>query len=278
MGDSISEGTVQSFAKSKCQHNFSFEVIWNNEGTKIVSMQHIPYHKLRLGIQGDEISFAHLWFSNDWMQYKKEGYEPEMIRMFNPNLRTGKQIYWYSEYNPQTDGLYPIPGYSTTMNWIEMDYQVSVFHLNQLKQGYSPSFILNFATGIPSEEEQDVFFKEFKKNFSGAQNSGKIILTYSEGIEQKPELTAIQLNDSDERFIMLQDMTEKNIVMGHEVPAAMVILTPGKLGSTEERAELMIEFQDSYVTPRQENVEEVINEILSTSFNEEITLQTYKTI
>ena len=109
--------------------------------------------------------------------------EPEMIREFNPYVKQGKQIYYYSEYNPDSDGLYPIVGYSTSVNWIEMDYEISKFHLNQVKQGYSPSFILNFATGIPTEEEQDQFFREFKRNYSGAENSGKIIITYSEGAD-----------------------------------------------------------------------------------------------
>ena len=154
-----------------------------------------------------------------------------------------------------------------------MDYQVGRFHLNQLKQGYSPSFILNFSTGIPSVEEQEDFYREFKRNYSGTDNSGKIILTYSEGQDGKPELIPIQLNDSDDRFIMLQDMTERNIVMGHAIPPQLVILTPGKLGSTEERKELQNEFQSNYVSPRQTQIEECFNEILGT---DELQLKKYQ--
>ena len=159
------------------------------------------------------------------------------------------------------------------MNFIEMDYEVGKFHLNQVKQGYSPSFILNFATGVPSIEEQDEFYREFKRNYSGTDNSGKIILTYSEGVEGKPELIPIQLNDSDDRFIMLQELIERNIVMGAEIPPQLVVLTPGKLGSSEERNELQIEFQQSYISPRQQIIEEAYNEILGT---DEMTLKKYE--
>jgi len=253
---------------------FAFEVIWNREGTAIASLKHIPVHKLRLGIQDEEIGYPHFWFSNNWAEARKEMYSPEIIREFNPFIKQGKQVYFYGEYNPASDGLYPIIGYSTSMNWIEMDYEISKFHLNQVKQGYAPSMILNFATGIPTEEEQEMFAKEFKRNFAGSENSGKIVITYSEGTEEAPTLTPISLNDSDDRFVMLMDQIENNIVRGAEIPPQLVVLTPGKLGSTDERMELLSEFNVSYVEPRQENIEEVLNEILSIGgFKEDVKLK-----
>jgi hypothetical protein len=253
-------------------NGFALEIIWNREGTEISSVSHVPFHKLRIGIESEDIPFEHYWYSDDWSKYKKPENEPNMYRAWNPYVKSGKSLYYYSEYNPQTDGLYPIPGYSTSMNFIEMDYEVGKFHLNQVKQGYSPSFILNFASGIPTAEEQDMFYKEFKRNYSGTDNAGKIILTYSEGTEQKPELTPIQLNDSDDRFILLQEVIERNIVMGAEIPPQLVVLTPGKLGSSDEREELQKEFQQSYIQPRQNVIEEVFNEVL---YTDEMVLKDY---
>ena len=222
------------------------------------------------------MDFPHYWYSQKWREYKKAEYEPKIFRKFDPEVRTGKQLFYYIEPNPQQDEIYPIPYYSTSINWIELDYEISKFHLNQVKQGFAPSFILNFATGIPGVEEMDEYYRDFRRNYEGAANSGKIIITYSEGADQKPELVPIQLNDSDERFIMLQDMVEKNIVMGHEIPPQLVILTPGKLGSTTERQELLTEFQAYYITPRQEQLETAFNYVLSTiGFTEEIVLKQY---
>jgi len=254
-------------------NGFALEIVYTREGGQIASIKHVPFHKLRIGIECEEIPFEHYWYSDDWKQYKKAMYEPKMYRSYNPYIKEGKQLYYFSEYNPQTDGLYPIPGYSTSMNFIEMDYEVGKFHLNQVKQGYSPSFILNFATGIPTVEEQDEFYREFKRNYSGTDNSGKIIITYSEGVDGKPELTPIQLNDSDDRFVMLQELIERNIVMGAEIPPQLVILTPGKLGSSEERKELQLEFQQSYISPRQTQIEEAFNGILETT---ELQLKKYE--
>jgi hypothetical protein len=258
-------------------NGFALEIIWDREGVNITSIKHIPFQKIRAGVKSEDLPFDHYWICTDWSQYRKKEFEPVWIRPFNPMVKQGKQLFYYCEYNPESD-YYPIPFYSTTINWIEMDYEVGRFHLNQLKQGYTPSFILNFATGIPSIEEQDEFYKDFKRNYSGTENSGKIIITYSEGQDGKPEFIPVQLGDSDDRFVMLKEQITENIVLGHEVPQQLFLATPGKLGSTEERLELLIEFQDTYVTPRQENMEEVINDILGTmGFTEPIKLKEYGT-
>ena len=255
-------------------NGFCFEIVWNNEGSDF-TIHYMPFTKIRKGIESKEIDYPHFWYSKNWNEIKKEEYKPVMIRRFNPDIRTGKQLFYYIEPNPQQDEIYPIPTYSTTINWIELDYEISKFHLNQVKQGFAPSFILNFATGIPSIEEMDEYYRDFRRNYEGAENAGRIIITYSEGKEQSPELIPIQLNDSDERFIMLQDMVEKNIVMGHEIPPQLVILTPGKLGSTTERQELLTEFQSYYITTRQQQLEEGFNRVLGLLFNEDIQLKTY---
>jgi hypothetical protein len=172
--------------------------------------------------------------------------------------------------------LYPIPDYSTAINYIDLDYQIGKFHINQVRQGFAPSFILNFGTGIPSQDEQNQWYREFQRNYKGTDGSGKIIITYSDGSDQKPELIPIQLNQSDERFIMLQDMVEKNITQAHEMPVQLVSFQPGKLGSSDERKELMAEFQVYYIAIRQNQMEEAINGLLETiGYTEKIILKNY---
>lgn len=259
-------------------NGFCFEVIPTNDGTEF-DVKYIPFSKIRVGVKEDEKESDYFWYSKDWALYKKEGYEPIYIKKYDPTNKKERQLYYYKSFNLDNENYYPIVNYSNSLNYIELDYQISTFHLNQVKQGFAPSFILNFATGIPSTEEMDEFYKDFKRNYSSAENAGKIIITYSEGADGKPELIPIQLNDSDERFVLLQDMVEKNIVIGHEIPPQLIILTPGKLGSTEERQELMVEFQNSYITPRQEEIEDVFNELFkSLSFSEPIKLKEYKDI
>jgi hypothetical protein len=252
-------------------NGFAFEIIWNREGTKPTHVNHVPFHKIRIGIKNDEIPFEHFWYCDDWKKSRKAEFEPEMIRGFNPYEKVGKVLYYYSEYNPQSDGLYPIAGYSSAMNWIELGWEISKFHLNQAKQGYSMSFILNFSTGIPTGEEMEEIEKEFKRQFSGTENAGKIVMTWSDGQDGKPELIPIQLNNSDDRFLQLKEQIQEEIIQSSEIPPQLLQTIAGKLGGTEDRYELMDEFQMMYVSPRQNNIEDVLYDI----FGVEIELKKY---
>jgi hypothetical protein len=251
------------------------EVIWNNGGTSF-DLNYIPIHTVRIGIKEEEDEEDYFWYSKDWANIKKEENKPEYIRKFDPNNRTGRQLIYYIEPNPAMTHMYPIANYSTAINYIDLDYQIGKFHINQVRQGFAPSFILNFGTGIPTQDEQNQFYREFQRNYKGADGAGKIILTYSDGGDQKPELIPINLNNSDERFIMLQDMVEKNITQAHEMPLQLVSFQPGKLGSSDERKELMAEFQTYYIAIRQNQLEEAINGLLETiGFTEKVILKNY---
>jgi hypothetical protein len=254
---------------------FAVEIIWNREGSSF-DINYLPIHTLRIGLKETEEEADYYWYSKDWGQYKKEEYKPEYIKRFDPKDRTGRQAIYYIEPNPAATSLYPIPDYSTALNFIDLDYQIGQFHLNQVRQGFAPSFILNFGTGIPTIDEQNQFFREFQRNFKGSENAGKIMITYSDGGDQKPDLIPIQLNDSDDRFILLQEMVEKNITQAHEMPVQLVSFQPGRLGSADERKELMAEFQTYYVAIKQNQMEEAINGVLETiGFTEQIVLNDY---
>ena len=258
-------------------NGFAIEVVWNKSGESF-DINYLPVHTIRIGLKENEDEPNYYWYSEDWNNIKKPEYEPQYIKEFDPADRTGRQLLYYIEPNPALTDLYPIPNYSTAINYIDADYQIGVYHLNQIRQGFHGSFILNFATGIPTQEEQDLWYREFQRNYKGAGGSGKMLITYSEGKEQAPELIAIQPNDSDERFIMLQDMIEKNITQSHECPVQLVSFQPGKLGSSDERKELMAEFQLYYVAIRQNQIEEALNSLLETiGYTEKIKLNDYTT-
>jgi hypothetical protein len=139
--------------------------------------------------------------------------------------------------------------------------------------------LISFNTGVPTIDEQNETWREFERNFKGAYNSGKTLITYADSKEHAPEITPIALNDSDERFIMLADQVRDQITQAHEMPQQLVSFVPGKLGSTEERAALMAELQTYYTTPRQEQLEYVINKVSKDiGFTELIKLKQYTDI
>ncbi len=257
-------------------NGFSIEAIWGKGAKEVVSLKYIPIEKLRIGVETKDMRFPYFWFSNDWAQIRKEEFEPEAILEFNTKIKKGKQIYWFiDETSPE--GGYPIASYSNSMNWIITDHKISAFHLNQISQGYYPSMMLAINSGIATDEEMDYFERAIKENFAGENNSGKIFTTYNDGKEQAPELTKIDLNDSDKRFNLLKEQVKEEIIIGHEIAPQLLISVAGKLGGTEQRAELLEEFQASYIAMRQKAIEDCLNELLAAAgFTEKIELLTFR--
>ena len=126
-----------------------------------------------------------------------------------------------------------------------------------------PGFILNFATGIPTMEEMEAAYKEFEKKYTGSDNAGKFIITFSEGADQKPELIPINLNDSDERFIMLHKEMMDEIFIGHSVtdPQLFGVRVPGELGGKDQLLENLAIFQSTYINNRQKVIEKQLNKV-----------------
>lgn len=255
-------------------NGYCIEAIWSNDGTKITTMKHIPISQIRQNIVNDVVPYNGYWYCADWKN--KHLFRPEFIHEWNPYNRTGKQLYFYSKYNPQNILVkYPIPYYSASINSIETDYLIGRFHLTDVKKGYAPQFILNFATGIPTPEEQDEFARQFEENYCGPDGE-KVIITYSENSDGNPLFTKIDLNTSDERFIMLGERIDKDILQGSGIPLPLIDSVAGKLGSTEERQELMTEFQQSYIAPRQSILESGLNKIISqNNYGEKLILKKY---
>jgi len=256
-------------------HNgFAMFIRWNTEGTKVAAIDWLPYHKCRLS--ADEKSIL---VSKDWANYRKKINKPVTYPRFNPltSKEEPVQVFYYIEESNGMD-YYPLPYYSSTLNWIELDWEISTFHLSSVRNGFSAGFILNFATGIPTDEEMDSAYRAFNKKYSGTANAGKFILTYSEGQDQKPDLTPIELNSSDERFMLLHKEMLTEILIGHSVTSPMLfgVRTEGQLGGRNEILEALAIFQSTYIKNKQRVLEKAFNKIARyAGVEEEMVLEQY---
>lgn len=239
---------------------FAIQVRWNLDGTRIAALDYVPYQKCRISPCEKKVLI-----SKDWSNIRKHENKPVEFSRFSPKeaKKEPTQIFYYLSDGPGNDEYYPIPYYSSTLTWIELDGEIGNFHLSSVRNGFMPGFILNFATGIPTMEEMDAAHKEFERKYTGSENAGKFILTFSEGVDQKPELTAIQLNDSDERFIMLHAEMKEEIFVGHGVVSPMLfgIRTEGQLGGRDEMLEALAIFQSTYIDGRQKQIEKQLNKL-----------------
>lgn len=254
-------------------NGYAYIITWSLDGTKLSKIRYIPISCLRQTLIGDVYKTPGFLYSSDW---ENNRIKPEFIPVFDETNRVGNQIYFSTEYNPlMIQVKYPIPYYSSALNDIELSYEISKFHLNGARNGYVPSLHIHFATGILTPEEADEFAENFEENYSGTDNTNKAFITYSQGVDQEVKVNKIDLNTSDQRFRDLRIQIEESIITAHQTPVQLIVQTPGKLGQSEQRKELLTEFQMTYISPRQTMIEKDLNYLLSFNNLQEIKLKTY---
>jgi len=254
---------------------FALKIKWSRDRSKIASIDYFDYRKVRLSAEGDD----KLFISKDWSNVRKNDNTPVEVSRFSQLTKEEEpiQIYLYIEDQPGME-YYPIPAYSSTLTWIDADWEISNFHLSSIKNGFSAGFVLNFSTGIPSEEEMDIAYREFEKKYSGSTNAGKFILTFSDGKDGAPELLPIELNGTDDRYLLLANQIKEEIFIGHEVVSPMLfgVRTEGQLGGRAELIDAMELFQTTYIDYQQRKIEKVLNSFSKINgVKEEIKLNNY---
>jgi hypothetical protein len=245
---------------------FCLNIIWSRDGKKIAKIKHIPFEKVRLAKkeledESDDESIDDYYISDDWSNTKK--YEPQFIKGYDPsNTKSRSQLLMVKKNIPGLE-YYTLPHYIGALNWIRLDAHISEYHLNNAANGYFPSILMNIATGIPSEEKQRIIKKRLDEMFQGTKNAGSMVLTFSEGKEQGPEIIPLNLSDSDKKFLEVENLVLDNILIANNItnPQLVGIKIAGQLGGTQELVESFKLLQINLINSFQKIIEQTFSDI-----------------
>ena len=199
----------------KLQGAFSLNVVWSNDRTQIAEIYHVDVSKIRCA-RPDEFGKTNGYYiSADWSNTRQN--KPYYVPAFNVNDRTSpNQLLYSGLYSPNMNSYY-IPDYVSCNNWALIDGRVSEYHLNAISSGFSGSFMVNFSNGVPTQEERFQIEQSLTAKFTGQNNAGKFILTFSDDKTRTPEIQAITPSDLDKQYLALQELLVTNILSGHRV-------------------------------------------------------------
>ena len=231
---------------------FALEIIGNQTHEKIAAIYHADFCKYRKAKDLDGYYYA-----EDW---KKSQPEVEYIDAFDPMKVGGKSLLYIKSYHPQSQA-YPLPGYLGCVPYIEMDKEIANFHLNSIKNGFMGGTMINFFNGQPTEEEQYAIERKLYDKFAGSDNANKLVLNFNDSKEQGAEIIALNGNDFDKRFDVLNDTVQQEVFSGHRItdPQLFGINQEGIFASRNQLRDGYELFQNTYVNGRQQFLEEVLN-------------------
>ena len=248
----------------KLQGAYALHVVWNRERTEIAEVYHVPVERVRAGRPNEMGKVDTYFISADWSNTRT--HKPYPIAAFNVNDRTsGSQLLYTGSYSPNMD-CYHTPDYLAACNWALVDQRVAEFHLNNIENGFSGSYFISFANGVPSAEERRQVEQSLTDKFTGAKNSGKFILTFSDDKTRTPEITPISVSDADKQYLALQELLVQNILTGHRVtsPMLMGIKNDTGLGSNVDELNAAFNFYlNTVIIPFQLNIKNTLQTLFS---------------
>ena len=205
----------------KLQGGFAINIIWNQARTEIAEIYHVPVERIRAAKPNKLGRVECYYVSSDWSNTRKN--KPHKVPAFNLNDRTSpSQILYTGTYSPNMD-IYFTPDYTASCNWALIDQRVAEFHLSNIENGFSGSYFISFANGIPTEEERWQIENSIKNKFTGAKASGKFVLTFSDDQTKIPNITPIAVANADKQYLALQELLVQNILTGHRVTSPMLM-------------------------------------------------------
>ena len=218
-------------------------IIWNKLRTKIAEIKHIPAQYVRVGKCDHSGEINNYYISSNWAKTRQKEYKPLLVPAFDSNNRSqASQLLAIKDYSPSSM-FYSTPDYQGSTSYIQLDMEIAQFHLSNIKSGLFPSAMLNFTNGIPTAEERQVIERKIYSKFGGSGNAGKLLITFNDGTETKPEIIPIQTNNADDQYTFLSSETTKKILTGHRVTSPLLFGVKGDGSGFGNNAD---ELRDSY--------------------------------
>ena len=250
----------------KLQGGVYWELIYSMDHTRIVQVNHLPYENVRLAISDEEDKVVGVWYSRDWQDIRKQKNKPEYVPLFNPEDQAPRQVLFFHLHSVGSL-YYPRPDYISSKDWIELTRHISEYHVNNILNGFFPSFHINFANGEPSPEAQRMISREIERNLSGTQNAGKFLITFTKNKDEAPVIQPFPVTDADKQYEYLSKEATSQIIVAHRVtsPLLMGVRTDGNgLGSnTDEIKAALYVFTKQVIEPFQRIITTAVEQILA---------------
>lgn len=251
----------------KLHGGFYLSVSYSLDRETITEIEVLPFETMRAGHTNEEGDVTTYYHSYNWEDGRRAKYTE--LPSFNPKHKDihPNQVLCV-KMNSVGSYYYPKPDWIGAWNYAELEANISQFHLSNIEHGLAPSFIINFANGIPAREKREEIKRTIEAELSGSRNSGKFLCTFSDGRDTTPEITPVPLSDADKQFQFLSEECSKKIMVSNRVvsPRLFGIIDGGGLGNNAEELQTASAlFEQTVIEPFRDVIIDALKMILAES-------------
>jgi len=255
-------------------NGFYWQSLFERSGL-VANLKNVDFNYIRSGKMNENGDVDKYWFSPDWAFATKKStfkpedkiYEPKPIAVWDTvdrELRRERGELFKGQFYSPNKVFYAEPSYLGALNYIEISNQIAEFHKNNLDNGMVGSMHIHLFEDLSDIEKRRKVEKAINNKFTGSENAGKVVVTWSTNPDVKTVVDSIPVNDSHEMFTLLNTKVNEEIVVAHRTPLALAGLkvSTGLQSDDSVTKNAMEYYQNTVIKPLQQLIEESFDTIL----------------
>jgi predicted transcriptional regulator len=262
--ESLNEVFKKCIIDEELNGGYYLEIVRSFEGG-IATISHLTYAYTRSNEDNTMFYFCRR-FADKTKRPKKTDDDVIPLPVYKEKGTDPKSVLFVKNYRPAVR-TYSLPDYVGANAAIETNIEINNYHLNNIKNGFSGGFLINFKNGKPTPEEEKQIYRDIEEQHTGTDAAGRIVLIFSEGSSDAPDIIPLTPNDLDKVFEQLRKDTTEEIMVGHRVVSPMLfgIKSEGQLGGTTELLTAFEIFKSTVIREKQQAFLEVFNSLIQST-------------
>lgn len=239
----------------------AFQVHYDKGHKKVAKVFHIPAQLLRPEKCNEDGDVVGYYYSDNWEDPKK--FVPKRFDAFGYG-KSEVEILMIQPYSVGTKYFSRVD-YQGALEYCVLEEKISEYLINEVTNGFSPTTIVNFNNGTPTDEQKSEIARATINKLTGSTGK-KIVVSFNEDEAKKTTIDSVPLNDAPEHYQYLSDECRSKILTGHCVTSPLIFgiaTTTGFSANADELKNSVILFDNMVIQPKQEVVIEALNSILA---------------
>lgn len=242
----------------------AMQVIYSGAGNnrKVVKIKHFPMETLRPEKMNNVGEIEAYYYHPNWEELKP-GDELKRIPTFG-NSKEKIELYIIKPYMSGYYYFTPVD-YSGALAYVELEREISDYLLNDAKNSFSGTKVINMNNGVPDREAREMITKDIKGKLTGSKGQ-KLIVAFNESAENKTTVEDISLNDAPAHYEYLAGEARDKILVGHRITSPMLLgIREGSKGLGNNSDEILTAsqlFNSTVISTYQDEIIEGLEEIL----------------